>query len=284
MMEKATDRRHAVDRREETQPSEILVTGGTGSLGSRVVDRLRDAGGGVRPMSRSGRDGTIRADLLSGEGLEEALVGVDAVVHCASSPLRRTRQTDVEGTDRLLRAAERTSVSHFVYVSIVGVDSNPYYPYYRVKLEVERLVERSGVPWTILRATQFHEFVLKQIRFLERGPLALAPKGFLFQPIETGEVADLLAELALSAPAGRVPDVGGPEVRTAVDLTRSYLRATGRQKRVLELPIPGRMARALRQGAQVAPDHRYGRTTWEEFLGRTLHPSDTGRTARKVSA
>jgi uncharacterized protein YbjT (DUF2867 family) len=238
----------------------------------------------VRALSRSGRDGTIRADLLTGEGLEEAVEGVGTIIHCASSPLRKARKVDVDGTRRLLQAASRAGVLHFVYVSIVGVDRNPYYPYFRVKLKVERLVERAGVPWTILRATQFHEFVLKQIRFLERGPLALAPKGFLFQPIETGEVADRLAELALSAPAGRVPDAGGPEVRAAVDLTRAYLRATGRQKSVVEIPIPGRTARAWRQGAQVAPDHRYGRITWEEFLGRTLHPSDTGGAARKVSA
>jgi uncharacterized protein YbjT (DUF2867 family) len=264
--------------------SEVLVTGSTGSLGSRVVDRLRDAGGGVRALSRSGRDGTIRADLLTGEGLEEAVEGVGTIIHCASSPLRRARKVDVDGTRRLLQAASRAGVLHFVYVSIVGVDRNPYYPYFRVKLEVERLVERAGVPWTILRATQFHEFVLKQIRFLERGPLALAPKGFLFQPIETGEVADLLAELALSAPAGRVPDVGGPEVRTAEDLTRSYLQAAGLQKRVLKIPIPGRMARAWRQGAHLAPDHKYGRTTWEEFLGRTLHASNTDGSTRKELA
>ncbi len=263
---------------------EILVTGGSGVLGRKVVDRLNRTGKDVRVMSRYQRANTVRGDLLTGEGLEEAVEGVDAVVHCASSPLRRTRQTDFEGTDRLLRAAGRAGISHFIYVSIVGVDRNPYYPYYQVKLEVERLVERSEVPCTILRATQFHEFVLKQVRFLERGPLALAPKGFLFQPIDTGEVADRLVELVRSAPAGRVPDVGGPEVRTAVDLTRSYLWATGRQKRVLEIPIPGRMARAWRQGAHLTSDHRYGRTTWEEFLGRALRPSDAHGTRRKESA
>ena len=264
--------------------SDILVTGGTGSLGSRVVDRLRDAGVGVQVMTSSGRVGTVRGDLLTGEGLEKAVKGVDTIVHCASSPIRKTRRVDVEGTDRFLRAAERADVSHVVFVSIVGVDRNPYYPYYRTKLDAEGVVERSGVPWTILRATQFHEFVLKQIRFLERGPLALVPKGFHFQPIEIGEVADRLVELALLVPAGRVPDVGGPEVRTADDLTRSYLQAAGLQKRVLEIPIPGRMARAWRQGAHLAPDHKYGRTTWEEFLGRTLHATNTDETTRRELA
>jgi uncharacterized protein YbjT (DUF2867 family) len=260
---------------------EILVTGGTGSLGSKVVDRLSRSGEDVRVMSGSGRAGTIRGDLLTGEGLEEAVEGVGTIIHCASSPIRKARQVDVEGTRRLLQAASRAGVSHFVFISIVGVDRNPYYTYFRVKLEAERLVGRSEVPWTILRATQFHEFVLKQIRFLERGPLALVPKGFLLQPIETGEVADRLVELALSKPAGRVPDVGGPEVRTVLDLARSYLQAAGRRKRVLEIPLPGKTARAWRQGAQLAPDHRYGRTTWEEFLGRTLRASDAGGTTRK---
>jgi uncharacterized protein YbjT (DUF2867 family) len=169
-----------------------------------------------------------------------------------------------------LRAAERTSVSHFVYVSIVGVDSNPYYPYYRVKLEVERLVERSGVPWTILRATQFHGFILLFVRPLGRLPVMPAPKDFLFQPIDVGEVAVRVAELALAAPAGRVPDVGGPEVRTFADLARAYLEAAGLRRRVVEVPFPGRMARALREGAQLAPDGRYGEVRWEEFLEREI--------------
>jgi uncharacterized protein YbjT (DUF2867 family) len=277
-----------MERRQKGDPrvnaSEILVTGGTGSLGSRVVDRLRDAGVGVQVMTSSGRGGTVRGDLLTGEGLEKAVEGVDTIVHCASSPIRKTRQIDVEGTDRLLRAAERADVSHVVFISIVGVDRNPYYPYYRAKLDAEGVVERSGVPWTILRATQFHEFVLKQIRFLKRGPLALVPKGFLFQPIDIGEAADRLVELALLEPAGRAPDIGGPEVRTAADLTRSYLQASGQQKRVLELPIPGRMARAWRQGAHLAPDYKYGRTTWEEFLRRTLHASHTDGSTRKELA
>ena len=168
--------------------SEILVTGGTGSLGRRVVDRLRSAGRDVRVLSRSGRPGTVRADLLTGEGLDGVVEGIDAIVHCASSPTK-TRQTDVEGTERLLRAAGRAGVSHFVFISIVGVDRNPYFPYYRMKLEVERVIESSPVPWTILRATQFHEFVLRIVQLLDRIPVMMTPRGFLLQPIDIGEVA-----------------------------------------------------------------------------------------------
>lgn len=252
--------------------SKILVTGGTGSLGRLVVQRLRDAGREVRVLSRSGHPGTIRADLLTGEGLEQAVNGVDAIVHCASSPTK-TRGTDVEGTKRLLQAAIRAEISHFVFISIVGVDRDPYLPYYRMKLEVERNVERSPVPWTILRATQFHELVLRINRFLDRLPVMALPKGFLFQSIETGEVADRLAELARSESAGRIPDIGGPEIRTFADLARSYLKGTGRQRRVVEVPLPGKMARAFREGALTCPDQAYGKIRWEEFLRGTVSPA-----------
>jgi uncharacterized protein YbjT (DUF2867 family) len=246
-----------------------LVTGGTGTLGSRVVERLRGAGHSVRVLSRSGRPDTVLGDLATGQGLEAAVEGVETVVHCASSPIR-TRRVDVEGTERLLRVAGQAGVSHFLFISIVGVDRNPYFPYYKLKLETERIVERSEVPWTVLRATQFHNFMLLFIRSLGRLPVVPAPRGFLFQPIDVGEVAARVAELALAAPAGRVPDVGGPEVRTFADLTRAYLEAAGLRRRVVEVPLPGRMARALREGAQLAPDGRYGEIRWEGFLEREI--------------
>ena len=249
--------------------SELLVTGGTGTLGSRVVARLRGAGLNVRILSRSGRPDTITGDLITGEGLEAAVEGIKTIVHCASSPIK-TRQVDVRGTERLLQVANRAGVSHIVFVSIVGIDRNPYFPYYRMKLETERIVEQSSVPWTTLRATQFHEFVLGLIKVLDRLPVLLAPKGFLFQPIDVGEVADHVTEIALSEPAGRVPDVGGPQVRTFADLARAYLKATGQRQWVVEVPLPGKMARAFREGAQLSLEGRYGKIRWEEFLERKI--------------
>ena len=162
-------------------------------------------------------------------------------------------------------------MSHLVFISIVGVDRNPYFPYYRMKLEVERIVERSPVPGTILRATQFHGFVLRITQFLERLPVMMMPKDFLLQPIDVGEVADRLVELALSKPVGHAPDIGGPEVRTAAELARAYFAAAGRRRRVVEVPLPGKTARAFREGAQLCPEERYGKIRWEEFLHRTIH-------------
>jgi len=197
---------------------DVLVTGGTGRLGRRVVDRLRAEGLEPRIMSRSGRPGTIKGDLLTGEGIEAAVRGADAIIHAAQSPTRKSRRTAVEGTERLLEIAARAEISHFVYISIVGIERVPL-SYFRNKLDAERLVEGSPVPWTILRSTQFHEFVLPIMEGLDRVPfVTLIPKGWLLQPIEAGEVAGRLVELALGLPAGRVPDIGGPEVRILADL------------------------------------------------------------------
>jgi uncharacterized protein YbjT (DUF2867 family) len=145
--------------------------------------------------------------------------------------------------------------------------------YYREKLDAERLVERSPVEWTILRSTQFHDFVLPIVEALSRVPfVTLIPRGWLFQPIEAGEVAGRLVELTLGSPAGRVPDIGGPKVRTLASLTQAYLSAKGSKKGVVELPLPGKTARAFREGAQVTAASVWGEITWEEFLKRQFVP------------
>jgi uncharacterized protein YbjT (DUF2867 family) len=246
--------------------SEVLVTGGTGVLGQRVVERLGSAGVEARVLSRSGRPGTIRGDLSTGEGLDLAARGAQTIIHCASSPFRKARQTDVEGTKRLLEAAITAGVSHLVYISIVGIDRASSYPYYRIKLDTERVIEGSPVPYTILRATQFYDLVLMAVRLLERTPVMVVPNGFSGQPIDAGEVAGRMVELALSDPAGRVPDIGGPEVRTVADIVRGYLEVIGRRKKTLMFWLPGKTARAFREGALTCPNNRYGEIRWEEFL------------------
>jgi uncharacterized protein YbjT (DUF2867 family) len=258
----------------ETSTTSVLVTGGKGLLGGLVVERLLETRIEARVLSRSisrsgaaDSSGMVQGDLATGEGLREAVRGVSTVVHCATNPYRKTRQTDVCGTERLLKAARDAGVSHFVFVSIVGVDRNPHYPYFRLKLEAERVVERSGVPWTILRATQFHDFILKMLKLSDRLPVTVVPKGFRLQPIEAREVADRLAELALSSPEGRVPNIGGPQVLDSSELACDYLAAIGRpRRRLLGLPLPRKVARPWREGAQLCSENRYGEVAWGEFL------------------
>jgi uncharacterized protein YbjT (DUF2867 family) len=165
-------------------------------------------------------------------------------------------------------------VRHLVFISVVGADRIPqdgrldraWFGYFGSKLAAERVVEGSGVPWTTLRATQFHDLVLKVVRPMARLPVVPVPRGFRFQPVDTGEVADRLAELALGEPAGLVPDVAGPEVRELDDLVRAYLRIRGRRRVIVPLGLPGRAAAAVRAGAVLAPERAVGRRTWEDFL------------------
>ncbi|NEC11663.1 NAD(P)H-binding protein [Streptomyces sp. SID8014] len=237
----------------------MMVTGGTGTLGRPLVARLREEGQDVRVLSR--RDPHHPVDLRKGQGLDAALAGVGTVVHVASSPMGG----DDEAAGNLLSAARRAGVEHLVYISIVGVDQVPY-PYYRVKHKVERMVEESGIGWTVLRATQFHDLVRSVLRTLGRPPVMLLPKGLQDQPVAVEEVAGRLAGLALGSPAGRVPDMGGPEVRDLRSLAEAWVAASGKERRMVEVPLAGRTYGAFRSGRHLAHGGVRGSVTFEEFL------------------
>lgn len=256
----------------------ILVTGGTGTLGRPLVARLLEAGRAVRVLSRHGgaaADGVERVvgDVATGAGLDAALAGVATVVHCAGAA-----KGDDEKARVLAGAAKRGGVRHLVFISVVGADRIPVrsavdramFGYFAAKLGAERAIAESGVPWTTLRATQFHDLVLTTAQQMARMPVVPVPTGARFQPIDTGEVADRLAELALGAPAGLVPDIAGPRVYPMADLLRGYLRAAGRRRRLVPLPLPGAAARAVRAGANLAPDRAVGTRTWEAFLAERV--------------
>src|SRR3954449_8765507 len=146
-------------RSRQTATMDVLVTGGTGRLGRRLMAPLQEAGHSVRQMSRRGTGpGGIRGDLATGRDLATALAGAEAVVHTATDPRGDPWQVDVAGTRRLVEAVDRSRLRHLVYVSIVGVDRVPY-NYYRAKFAAEQVLLASGLPVTLLRVTQFHDFV-----------------------------------------------------------------------------------------------------------------------------
>lgn len=172
-------------------------------------------------------------------------------------------------------------MNHIVYISVVGADRIPVESfidramlgYFAGKRSAEEIVEQSGIPWTTLRATQFHDLTLKTVEAMAKMPIVPVPAGWRVQPVDAGEVADCLVELALAAPAGLAPSLGGPRVYEMDDLVRSYLQATGKQRPIIHLPLPGTAARAYREGANLAPDRAVGRRTWEEFLAERLGTS-----------
>ncbi|MGW4806878.1 SDR family oxidoreductase [Kitasatospora sp. NPDC004272] len=243
----------------------ILVTGGTGTLGRVVVRRLLARGCPVRVLSRQahtpGEHGWAVGDLVTGRGVEAALSGAGTVVHCATTNGKR----DVQATRRLVEAARAAGAGHLLYVSIVGVDRVPL-GYYRTKAECERLVAESGLGWTVLRATQFHDLVARVLDGLSKAPVLLVPRGVSFQPVDVREVAERVAELAEAGPVGRADDFGGPQVRPVEALAADFLAARGRRRPVLRAPLPGGTGRALRAGGNLVPAHPAGRTTFAEFL------------------
>src|SRR5579872_1801488 len=187
----------------------VLVTGGTGTLGSHVADSLRSRGHDVRVLSRrQGAAATHVGDLTTGVGVAEAVEGAEWVVHAASDTRRFGRQ-DVAQTRHLLNAA-RSGTEHLVYVSIVGIEAIPF-AYYRRKLQCEELIHGSGVPSTILRATQFHELMAMALAALQKSPIAPLPAGFRFQPVAAREAAIRTVDVVEQAPASRADDFGGPQ-------------------------------------------------------------------------
>lgn len=238
----------------------ILVTGGTGTLGRLVTERLRANGHEVRVLSRHTQPYAV--DLREGgPGLDAAVSGVETIVHCASTP----RGGDERAAANLISAARRAGVSHLLFISIVGIERVPF-GYYRTKLAVERQIEASDLGGTILRATQFHDLLVMLFQVLSKPPVMLLPAGVSDQPIAVAEVADRMAELAVSAPAGRVKDMGGPEIRTFPELARAYLAATGRRRPIVNVLLAGEAYRGFRAGGHLAPERAVGKGTFEGYL------------------
>jgi uncharacterized protein YbjT (DUF2867 family) len=250
----------------------ILVTGGTGALGREVVKKLRTAGHTARVLSRrpSTEPDWAQGDVATGAGLGEALIGIDVVVHAATAAVQpwKLRSTDVVGTRRVLAMARAAGVRHAVYVSIVGMEGVTY-PYYKYKVEAEAVVRENIVPWTILRATQFHSLMETFLSSFSMLPgVAMVPKAWQFQPVDSADVADRLAGVVTGEPAGLLPDFGGPEVRTLGSLAVPWLAARQSHKRVVNLQLPFKFSRQFAGGRLLAPDHKDGTTTFEQYLAK----------------
>ena len=250
----------------------VLVTGGTGALGREVVRRLIDEGHRARVLSRKKAKGDdwVQGDLVTGAGLELAVKDVDAIIHAASDAIspRKYQATDVLGTRRLLAMAREARVRHAVYISIVGMEGVEY-PYYKSKLAAEAVMRENIVPWSILRATQFHTLIDLFLDGMSRLPrIALVPFSWRFQPVDTAEVAARLVDVATGKPAGMLPDFGGPEPRDFKSLAVSWLAARKPDTRLVNLPMPFKFSRQFSAGAVLTPDHRDGTITFEQYLAR----------------
>ncbi|TYL52817.1 SDR family oxidoreductase [Agromyces mariniharenae] len=251
----------------------IAVAGGTGTVGRRAVEAARERGHEVVVLTRSNG-----IDLVSGTGLDEALRGVEVVIDASnlvSTSAKKTTAFFTTVTRNLLAAEERAGVRHHVSLSIVGVDRAPY-GYYAAKVAQERAVEAGAVPWTILRAMQFHEFAGQMLDVLTVAGLHLAPRG-RSQPVAAREVGERLVELAEGAPAGHAPDFAGPREERLEDMVRKLAHARGLKGPVLAVSLPGKQYAAMRGGETLpGPDATLGRQTFDEWLAEQAsapHPT-----------
>jgi uncharacterized protein YbjT (DUF2867 family) len=229
----------------------ILVTGGTGTLGRHVVASLRGTGADVVTLSRHG---DIACDLLAGNVPQ---IDADVVVHLAGG-----QKGDDVATRNLLAAC--AGVRHLVYISVIGADTVPL-AWLRTKLACEQAIADSGIPFTILRAAQFHDLTLTMVRAMAKLPIVPVP-GMRLQPVDARDVAARIVELALGSPAGRVTDIAGPAVYEMGQLVRDYLSATGKRRLTVPMPLPGKAGKAYRAGRNLTLDGDHGARTWEEFL------------------
>jgi uncharacterized protein YbjT (DUF2867 family) len=249
---------------------QILVTGGAGHLGHLVAKHLSGAGYPVRGMSRRASPGEDwpgaewkQADLKTGAGVLRAVQGMDVVVHLAAIG---NSMVDFEGTRRLLDAAREAQISHVVFISVVGIDKVPWAGG-KAKLASEDLIEHCDLPWSILRATQFHYGIDLLLQILTKLPLvALVPTDFPLQPVAEEEVAQRLVEIVKAGPSGRLPDMGGPQVYTSGELARIWLRQRGMHRAIIPLWLPGKTASALREGGNTCPQQATGTVSWEAWL------------------
>lgn len=246
----------------------VLVTGGTGRLGRALLPALLAAGFEVRALVRRpdaalpAGVSAVAGDLADGAGLAEAVRDVDAIVHLASgSAGGDTEAIDIAGTARLIEAARASGSPHLLYLSIVGIDRTPL-PYYAVKVRVEEQIAASGLPWTSLRTTQFHELIAE---WLERRAAVFA-RGVSFQPVSTGDVSREVVRLLQSGPANAIVEFGGPEVLTSEVLASTFATATGAEPLAIGEPAERSAAAAFAGGNLLAPDHALGRITWGDWL------------------
>jgi uncharacterized protein YbjT (DUF2867 family) len=240
----------------------ILITGGTGTLGRPTVERLRANRRPIRILSRRAGADHVLGDVTTGAGLADAMRDVDTVLHLATS----AGSKDVEQTRNVIDAAAAAGVTHLIYISIVGVDDIPF-GYFRAKLASEQIIERSGIPFTILRATQFHDLIPRFVRTQRWLPVVLS-LDIPDQPIAVEEVADRLVELVDAGPSGRVADIGGPEVLPLRELISTWQRAVGSRKPVWTIRLGGKTIRAFKESHHMTPLPGYGRERFATFAAR----------------
>ena len=275
----------------------VLVTGATGKLGRDLVPKLLEKGHDVVVLTRRPRNGPegvrpVHGDLATGQGIDDAVRHCEAVIHAATAGFGDTYNlrwavfhrsaVDVRGTHLLLEAAKQFGVSHFLFTSIVGIDRVPYWPniyrYFKHKLAAERLVRESSLPWTIARITQLHPLLDQVFEWHLRSPAPTILLDAPGQPIDPSDAADHVIACLNGDPINDVVEAGGPEILTARQIVDAWAARRGAKRKARVVRAPGKMGRAMAEGALTAPNNAVGTVTWGDWLSaRYGDPSDRQR-------
>lgn len=246
----------------------ILVTGATGQLGSALLNQFENTDYSVQMTSRrkpecKGNFDWVYSDMLSGQGLEEAAKDVDVVIHAATSPMKKTKDIEVSGFGNFL--SKLPHIKHFIYPSIVGIENIPF-KYYRYKYEAEELLKNSFIPYTIVRATQFHGFV--DSLFLSKPVFKryFIPGNIKFQSVDVGEFANHLISLINKGPLGRTDEFAGPKIMTLREMAELKIKINNQPNKVYSFSFPGKLYKALLDGKNTNHIQKVGKVTFEDFL------------------
>ncbi|MEU9826166.1 SDR family oxidoreductase [Micromonospora chersina] len=244
----------------------LTVIGGTGLIGSQVVQKLRAAGHEAVPAAPS-----TGVDLLTGEGLDRALEGAQVVVNVANSPTFDDASIDFFRTtmNNLLAAGERAGVGHQVVLSIVGVDQVPELDYYRAKTLQEDLLRQGPTPYSIVRATQFFEFMNAVLSWTSDGGTVRLPATRI-QPMAAADVVDAVVDVATGAPLNGIRNVAGPDVFALDELGRVTLAAQHDDRNVVTDDKAGMFAVAGRDVLIAGPDAHLAPTHYQDWM-RSAH-------------
>ncbi len=208
-------------------------------------------------------------DLETGEGLQTALADIDIVLHAATSPMKKSVQIDVQGTKKLLKACKENRIKHFLFPSIVGIEALPM-AYYQAKLEAESIIKDSDVPYTILRATQFHSLIDRLFQKLNKLPISVLPTQLKCQSVDVTEVATTLLSLCHHAPQGHIKDFGGPEILTLKEMYEIWKKHQRKTSLLIPLPhLPLPLFKAMKEGKNTNPEQKSGNKTWSEWIYET---------------
>ena len=246
--------------------SDILITGGTGLLGQAVCSlfQQRNILYTTSTHRQALKNNMVIMNLETGEGIKEAVSSKKFILHLASD--KKHPDNDVSGTQKLLNEIKHQGLNpHFIYISIVGIEKLPM-TYFKQKLQTEELIKNSGISWSILRATQFHNYVDQILKQLLKLPIGILPKKVLVQPIDVLPVAKRLLEMSFQEPTYRTDNIGGKEILSLDALSQSWMLIQNIKKPLLNLPLWGSIGNNLIKGALTCSQKTDEGRNWQQWL------------------